>query len=92
MLTEEEIDEQIDEHYKVNQPDFILEAYENGEEFLCRGASCSIANYHVNDCKKCIGNYILPELIEVQPHLNWKNLKETILMAQVLGIKSQTNK
>ena len=92
MLTEKEIDEQIDEHHNVNQPDFILKAYEDGESFLCEGASCTVANYHVNECTKCIGDYILPELIEVQPHLNWKNLKETILMAQVLGIQTETNK
>jgi hypothetical protein len=93
MLTEEEIDKQIDEHMDVINPEHILIAYKNNESDLCSGAQCpDNFDKSLTACNKCFADYNLKELIEVQPHLNWENLKETILMAQVLGIKSQTNK
>ena len=99
MLDEKEINKQIGEHIYRKDEDHIYQEYVKEEKDLCRGAECPTSLDSSGKvkklglgCKRCIGDYHLKELIEVQPHLNWKNLKETILMAQVLGIKSQANK
>ena len=86
MLTEEEIDNQISIHMYVGEPDYF-KPNTIGRDDLCIGAICPGGHHTDKDCKQCIGDYVKKDLIEVQPHLNWKNLKETILMAQVLGIK-----
>ncbi len=88
MLTEEEIDNQISIHMYVDESDYFKPNTNTiVRDNLCSGAVCP-SGHHTNDaCKHCIGDYLKKDLIEIQPHLNWKNLKETILIAQVLGIK-----
>jgi hypothetical protein len=95
MLSEEEINRQIACHVYVDDENHIPDRIDCRSKDLCRGAVCPEGpeSASTNDsCKQCIGDYALDDLSKLQPNLNWRNLKDTILLAQLVGIKSLVNK
>jgi hypothetical protein len=85
-ISEDEIDKQIAQHrYRKNTEYFD----EYRSQDLCAGAVCHEYVDRLSDCCECIGEYSINILFEVQPALTWENLKETILIAQVLTVLPQ---
>lgn len=82
------IDIQIQNHSYNHIPDWLIKS---DVIELCEGMGCP-DNPNGDDCNICIGDYNTPDLREIEPDLNWKNLKETIVMAQLLNIKPAHSK
>ena len=85
-INEDEIDIQISKHSLHKNTEYFDE-YRSSD--LCVGAVCPEYVDRVSECSECIGNYSIKVLFEVQPALTWENLKETILIAQVLSVPPQ---
>ena len=84
----EDVDDQIRKHVYSGEPNYLMK---NEFRELCRGAECPEIPGE-DSCEYCIGDYNIAPLLEVQPHLTWLNLKETIILAQCLGIEPENSK
>ena len=85
-INEDEIDIQISKHSHHKNTEYFDE-YRTFD--LCAGAECPDDHISVSGCAACIGDYQIKILFEVQPALTWENLKETLLIAQVLNVPPQ---
>jgi hypothetical protein len=85
-ISEDEIDKQVAQH-RFGKNEEYFDEYRSND--LCAGAVCPEYVDKLSECCECIGDYSINILFEVQPALTWENLKETVLIAQVLSVPPQ---